>query len=108
MSKFETKNISDIFVDIFISITTLSYLYCERKNSLHSMLDDTENKNIFIHKFEQELLPTSMLSFWFFYSVHEPWYIWKIKTCILMTHMITWPHSIGDRRGQDIVAWDCN
>ena len=54
--------ISDIYVFIAMSLLQFIYTNYDRKNTQHSMLANTINKNIFNYNCYQEILHTFMLS----------------------------------------------
>ena len=73
MKKFYTKRIRkyfcDIYVSIYVSLHMLSYLHCKNNNSQHLMLAIPEKHNIYIHKFEQELLSTIFTIVFIYYPL---------------------------------------
>ena len=51
--KQQKKTIVDIYVSICVPLLKLSYIFWEISKGQHSMLDNTDNKNIYIHKYHQ-------------------------------------------------------
>ena len=58
----EMIKITDFCVIITVSLLQLIYIHWGRENSQHSMLDNTDNNNISIENYYQEILQKFMVS----------------------------------------------